>query len=197
MANAFESNNGTVAYTFELARLVVDEVVTRKTVRLPATCSLSDFHQLILKAFRLEDDEVFPGERYADLPYVFYMNNISEDLSCAYVSNDYEEQSRAMDEDAASVFSVFTGMGVDVGRAFLAKIKRFISPGSVCKRPAGLVSKAMLQDFAITTGRRFLYDLGVLPQLMIAVECRKVETISSPADSYPMILPRRTKKTLA
>lgn len=197
MTNASESNNGTAAYTFELGRLVVDEVVARKTVRLPATCSLSDFHQLILKAFRLEDDEVFPGERYANLPYVFYMNNVSEDLSCAYVSNDYEEQSTAMDEDAASVFSAFTGMGSDVGRAFLAKIKRFISPGSMRKRPAGLAAKARLQDFAITTGTRFLYDLGVIPQLMIAVECRKVEPLSSSADSYPMILPRRPKRTPA
>lgn len=195
MSDVLESSNGVAAYTFELAELNGDDVVARKTVRLSAVSSLQDLHQLILKAFRLEDDEVFPGERYADLPFVFYMNNVSEDYSCAYVSECYEDARRLNDEAMAQALAAITGMGIRAGRFFRAILVRLCNPIPKPRKPAGLTPNARLQDFDITTETQFLYDLGIIPQLMLAVKCRKIETISDPAEAIPTILMRRRKKT--
>jgi len=195
MTNTLESDNNAVAYIFELARLVGNDPVDRKRVRLAATNSLRDFHELILRAFSLEDDEVFPGERYADLPYVFYMNNVPEDLTCAYASDNFEAEGNLMDESAAALFSAFTGMPINVGCSLVKKIKQDFVVSSA-SAPAGLAADAKLQDFAFTAGKQFVYDLGVIPQLTIDVTCLNVEAISNPADACPMILPRRRKKLL-
>lgn len=99
-----------------------------------------------------------------------------------------------MDESAAEVFSAFSGMGADVGRSFVSTIKELINPEPVSERPARLASTARLRDFAITNGREFLYDLGLMPDLMIAIKCRNVEAISDPAESCPTVLARSRKK---
>lgn len=182
--------NSYIAYTFELTQQHYERSVSR-TVQLESAHTLHDLHLIILKAFGLKcDADGFP---YADFPYAFYMNNDPDDLNSAFVSDNFEDENKLMEQGMAGFFSAMTGLDLT---SQLTATPTVAEPESL-HNPAGHTANCHLRNLNLPAKHEFVYDLGVGPEVIVSIKFLGSKLLSNDtATSPPRIVKQRSGNLL-
>lgn len=175
----------TPSYAFKLTRLRHNKRGASRTVQLAAGSSLHDLHLTIMEAFGWDDDEWL-----VEAPYVFYTNNIPEDFSAAFVSNNYASEMQLMNTGMAGFFHALSGYDLSLPTVGSSDIQ----PDDA-EHPVGLAEHCKLLDLNLSVGSEFVYDLGLGPDAIVSIKCSESKLLCSAAHTAPATLKRRDKTT--